>query len=88
MKASGRDVCHICGRKVSFGASFISIGPSDQIDPSKPRSLRWIPVDEEIHGWSPFVVAHPMCFAEAEGFETVIGLVDESHRFMRKMLPS
>ena len=88
MGVSGLGVCSICGREVPLGASFISIGPSDQIDPSKPRSLRWIPVDEAIHGWSPFVVAHPMCFAEAEGFETVIGLVDESHRFMRKMLRS
>jgi hypothetical protein len=50
-------------------AAFVNIGPTDWNDPSKPRSTRFVPQGTDIHGWSPFVVAHPACFALTEGQE-------------------
>jgi len=77
--------CHICGDEVPLGASFIDTGPTDWADPSAPRQVRWIPVDEDIHGWSPFVIAHPACFVRENGVEALVDLVDESHRLMRRI---
>jgi hypothetical protein len=68
-----------------MGASFVDTGPTDHNDPSAPRSVRWVPVDEDIHGWTPFVIAHPACFAREQGVEALVNLVDESHRLMRKI---
>jgi len=78
--------CSICGEDVQQGASFINTGPTDSNDPTKPKSLRWVPVDEDIHGWSPFVISHPACFAREAGAEALMKLVDESHRLMRRSL--
>jgi hypothetical protein len=80
---SGFGVCSVCGQQVAVGAAFINIGPTDPHDPDKPKSERWVPVDEDIHGWSPFVIVHPACYARQEGVEKLVGLVDESHRLLR-----
>jgi hypothetical protein len=29
--------------------------------------MRWVPVGDDIHGWTPFVLAHPICFGREEG---------------------
>ena len=78
--------CSACGKPIAFGASFVNISPTDYSDRDKPRAARWIPVDEDIHGWSPFETQHPACFADHAGIERLIALVDESHRFMRSVL--
>jgi hypothetical protein len=77
--------CHICGADVMAGASFIDTGHTDQTDPGAPRKVRWVPVDEDIHGWSPFVIAHPVCFAREKGVDMLVDLVDQSHRRMRRI---
>jgi hypothetical protein len=82
---SGIGVCSVCGQQVAFGAAFINVGPTDPHDPDKPKSERWVPLDEDIHGWSTFVIIHPVCYARQEGVEKLVGLVDESHRFMRRV---
>ena len=78
--------CSACGKPIAFGASFVNMSPTDYGDRDKPRAARWIPVDEDIHGWSPFEIQHPACFADHAGIERLIALVDESHRFMRSVL--
>jgi len=82
----GIGVCAICAREIATGASFVDTGPTDSKEPSKARSVRWIPVDEDIHGWTPFEIAHPGCWASVHGVEALVALVDESHRFMRTVL--
>lgn len=79
-------VCQFCGDPVPLGASFVNTGPTDWDDPAKPPSERFVPVDEDIHGLSPFVVSHPACYANDQGVEALVGLVDESHRVMRSHL--
>ena len=79
-------VCHLCGQDVALGSSFIDTGPTDSKEPTRPPSVRWVPVEEEVHGWSPFVIAHPSCYAAENGVDALILLVDESHRFMRAAL--
>ena len=79
-------VCDVCGQPVAAGSSFINTGPTDWNDPSKPKSQRWVPADEDIHGWSPFVLTHPICFAGETGLAALVALVDESHRMMRRQL--
>jgi hypothetical protein len=59
-------VRHVCGREVEPDAAFVNIGPTDWNDPSKPRATRLVPPGTDIHGWSPFVAAHPDCFAQTE----------------------
>ena len=71
-----------------MGASFVDISATDDSDRAKPRATRWIPVDEDIHGWSPLEMQHPSCFADHAGIERLIALVDESHRSMRLRLSS
>lgn len=66
-----------------LGASFVNTGPTDHNDPAKPRTERFVPVDEDIHGWTPFVVSHSACYANERGVEALVALVDESHRLMR-----
>ena len=66
-----------------MGASFVNVGPTDWNDPARPKSEKWVPVDEDIHGWSPFVVVHPVCYAKQHGVHRLVELVDESHRLMR-----
>ena len=81
---SGIGICSVCGQQVLLGAAFINIGPTDPHDLDEPKSERWVPVDEDIHGWSPFVIVHPTCYARQEGVEKLVGLVDESHRLFRR----
>jgi len=76
--------CSICGEEISFGAAFINVGSTDWHDPEKPKSARWVPIDEDIHGWSPFVSEHPACYAHQEGLDELLRLVDESHRLLRR----
>jgi hypothetical protein len=71
-------ICHVCGRPVAPGEAFVSIGPTDWNDPSKPKFKRWVPAEEEIHGWTPFVVAHAGCFARDEGSDALNALIDEA----------
>ena len=78
--------CSLCGKPIAFGASFVNISPTDYYNQDKPRAAKWIPVDEDIHGWSPFEIQHPACFADQSGIERLIELVDQSHRFMRSAL--
>jgi hypothetical protein len=84
----GIGACSVCGEEIAFGAAFISIGPTDWHDPEKPKSERWVPVDEDIHGWSPFVTMHPACYARQEGIDKLLRLVDESHRQLRLQIRS
>lgn len=79
-------VCSICGLTVAAGESFINTGPTDSSDPIKPRSVRWVPVDTDIHGWTPFVLDHPACWAGEHSIHEFIGLVDDSHRLLRATL--
>lgn len=60
-------ICDRCGQAVEPYAAFISIGPTDWTDPAKPKAHRWVPEGTDIHGWTPFVVEHPQCFAQANG---------------------
>jgi hypothetical protein len=75
--------CGVCGHDITSGSAFINIGPTDLNVPDKPKYVRWVPVDEDIHGWSPFVTMHPACYAQQEGIERLLRLVDESHRLLR-----
>lgn len=68
-------VCHLCGQAVLPDAAFVNIGPTDWNDPSKARSTHFVPEGTDIHGWSPFVVAHPDCFARTDGQEALDGLM-------------
>lgn len=76
-------VCQFCGRPVQIRASFVHTGPTDPTDPAKPRRERFVPVDEDIHGWTPFVMSHPTCYAHERGVDALLDLVDQSHRSMR-----
>jgi hypothetical protein len=58
----------------------VNIGPTDWNDPDKPKSKRYVPEGTDIHGWTPFVVAHPECFARDEGVEVLRGLIDAAQR--------
>ena len=71
-------VCSICGKGVPVGESFINTGPTDWNDPNRPPSVAWIPVDTDIHGWTPFVLAHPTCWTGEHSVEELAVLVDES----------
>jgi hypothetical protein len=86
VRVSTIGVCRVCGLGVAAGASFVNTGPTDWNDQAKPHSVRWVPVDEDIHGWTPFVITHPACFAREQSVEALVQLVDESHRFMRQRL--
>jgi len=74
------------GSDVAFGSSFINIGATDSKDPTAPRSVRFVPVDEDIHGWSPFELVHPTCFARQYGVDKLVSLIDDSHRLIRRGL--
>ena len=76
----------LCGKPVPLGESFINTGPTDWNDPGVPPSVAWVPVETDIHGWSPFVVAHPPCWAKEHSAEDLTMLVDESHRQLRAQL--
>ncbi len=73
----------VCGQPVKAGAAFVTIGATEWADPSRPKSEKFVPVEEDIHGWSPFVFAHPACYVAKRGLDTLLELIDESHRSMR-----
>ena len=83
---SGLSPCSICGKVIELGESFINVGPTDWNEPGRPKPERFVPVDEDIHGWSPFVTMHPWCYAQQEGIDKLLRLVDESHRLLRRQL--
>lgn len=68
-------VCHVCGRAIAPDGAFVHIGPTDWTDPSKPKTKRFVAEGTDIHGWTPFVVAHPECFAHEEGDEVLRALI-------------
>ena len=43
-------LCSVCGLAVASGESSTNTGPTDSNDPTKPTSVRWVPVDADIHG--------------------------------------
>ncbi len=77
--------CSACGQPVAAGASFSNIGPTEWTDQSKPKQERFVPVDDDIRGWSPFVLNHPACSAGERGLDALLELVDQPHRFMRSV---
>jgi hypothetical protein len=83
---SSLGVCSACGKPITAGASFVDIGPTDSDGRDKPRRANFVPVESDIHGWSPFETQHPECFAAHAGVERLVALVDESHRLMRTKL--
>lgn len=72
--------CHACGERVLADAAFVDIGPTDIYDRNKPRAKRFVPAGTDIHGWTPFELAHPECFKANEGAETLRALIDASRR--------
>lgn len=59
-------------------APFVNIGPTDWNDPSKPRSMRFVPQGAEILGWTPFEIAHPECFANESGEDLLRDLIERA----------
>src|SRR3546814_19044594 len=59
--------CRSCQQMIEPDAPFVSNGPTDWNDPTKPRSMRFIPPQTEINGWTPFEVEHPHCFVQVHG---------------------
>ena len=84
----GIGTCYVCGLDVAERSSFVNAGPTDQNDPAKGRARRWVAADEDIHGWTPFLPAHPVCFAQGEGVAALVALVDESDCLWRRRLRS
>jgi len=68
-------VRYVCGKSVAPNAAFASVGPTDWNDPARPKSKRWIPEGTDIHGWTPFTVAHPACFESVEGSTALAALI-------------
>lgn len=68
-------MCHVCGQAIAPDAAFVDIGPTDWTDPSKPKAKRFVAEGTDIHGWTPFVVAHPECLAHEEGDEVLRALI-------------
>ncbi len=71
-------MCHICEQEIPPDAAFVNIGPTDWNDPTRPKSMRYVPAGTDIHGWTPFVVAHPACFAEQEGSDVLSILIEKA----------
>jgi hypothetical protein len=79
-------VCAVCGESILAMSSFVNTGPSDMNDPGKAPYERWVPVDEDIHGWTPFILKHPACYASERGVQALVRLVDASDRRWRRRL--
>lgn len=77
-------VCQFCGKPLPLEISFVESGPTNCVVSSKPRHEKWVPVEEAIHGWEPFVVSHPVCYAKAHGVAALVALVDEHDRTTRQ----
>lgn len=73
-------MCSLRGQLIAPNSAFVNIGPTNWNDPSQPKSKRYVPEDTDIHGWSPFVVAHPDCFAQDEGDEALRVLIAKESR--------
>jgi hypothetical protein len=71
-------LCNYCQEQIEPNAAFVNIGPTDWNDPEQPTSRSFVPQGTEIHGWSPFVVAHPDCYAAEEGPDELLRLVEAS----------
>ena len=71
--------CALCGLTIEASSAFVNIDPTNWNDPSAPKSKRWVPPDTDIHGWTPFVVTHPECFARDEGADALAALVANAH---------
>jgi len=78
--------CAVCGRPIAAMSSFIDTGPTDPMDPDKPPYAKWVPADEDIHGWTPFVLKHPACYAEERGAQALVDLVDASDGRWRRRI--
>ena len=63
----------------------MNIGPTDWLDATRPKSKRFILPGTDIHGWTPFVVAHPACFALDEGPNALNALIDAALTFKRRI---
>ena len=72
--------CTFCGTPVAPMAEFVSIGPTDWNDPTRPKSRRWVPAGTDIHAGTPFVVAHGSCYSAAEGAEDLARLIEDAGR--------
>jgi hypothetical protein len=79
-------VCDICGTAIASRSAFVNTGPTDWHDPDKPKRRSWVAADTDIHGWTPFVLTHPVCFANEEGVEALVALVEDSDRRMQRQL--
>jgi hypothetical protein len=54
----------------------VDTGPTDWLhDAEKPRSSRFVAEETDIHGWTPFEVTHPECFAAVAGADALASLV-------------
>ena len=67
--------CALCGRIVEANGAFVNVGPTNWNDPEAPKARRWVAPHTEIHGWTPFVVTPPECFAREEGAEALEALI-------------
>jgi hypothetical protein len=70
--------CSVCGAEIEADAAFVNIGPTDPHDPDRPKSTRYVCPGTDIHGWTPFVVAHPSCFAQVEGSAALHTLIESA----------
>lgn len=68
-------ICHVYGRGIQPDTAFVNVGPTDWNDSSKPQAARFVRERTDIHGWTPFVVAHPECFAQTEGQDALDALL-------------
>ena len=68
--------CAVCGRTIQENSAFVNTGPTNWNDPSASKTRTWVAAEHEIHGWTPFVVAHPACFEEQEGSDALAALID------------
>lgn len=78
--------CAVCGRPIAAMSSFVDTGPTDPADPDKAPYEKWVPADEDIHGWTPFVLKHPACYASERGVQALVELVDASDDRWRRRL--
>ena len=81
-EANGADygVCEHCGRPVGQGTAFVNTGPTDWANPQEPKQVRYVRSGADIHGWTPFVLTHPACWAEEHGSAALQELVDDAAR--------
>jgi hypothetical protein len=64
----------MCGQPIKPYEPFVNSEPTNVRDPSETRRRWLVPAGTDIHGWTPFVVAHPECFAQVHGREALAQL--------------